>query len=755
MAKRLVRLFGFTSHNAPGEAEAECALLQQQGIVDAVLSEDVDTLMFGCGRTLRNWSSEGPRGGNTPTHVSVYDADAVRDGSGLDREGMVLVALMSGGDYLPEGIPGCGPKVACEAAKAGFGRDLCRLKRSDKAGLAAWKERLQHELRTNESHFFRTKHMALELPEEFPNWEVLGYYTHPVVSREETVDRLKTAFPPTTAVDVLSLREFTLETFDWAFRDGAVKLVRVLAPALLVQKLLASKQHVEPEIQRKAESALVATISSQRAHFSTDATPEVRLSFIPNEIVQLDLASEPEEVVEGFSRTGIALNDDDDDFEEDPAVELGAEAPKGSSARKAFDPSQPDLVWVPEAVARIGIPLTMEDWEEKQQLKAQRAAARAAKKTKAKPSDMPAGALDQYVTVTKKVAKKATKDSGSGLDLSPPKVTTPRATRAKSKPSKKMPAPSQAGPSAEVNPWTRSLQASPRSDKSFKPSAPAARPKPNNAHEPIILSSSPILPPSPPTRNPGLIHDTQALPTREKRPGRPVGDAFLPTLSSSPSPSPRQQPAPANKNGDENKSPTRAQPTRKARPFKRVKSGAGGPAKPAMTQTSIKDFGRVVKQSSSSKPTSKPAAATSSQPIEILSSDDDPFADDDPFSSPPRPQLPVAPPVAPAPRAAKTTPAQPPAAAELDPFSDDDTPAGPSTASTSTAVKPGAKTKLLIPRSSLGGEGYFREVEVDRDEADEVLLGLSHSGPSDKGGKTRRRGWRLSDLEVLDLTEDK
>jgi Holliday junction resolvase YEN1 len=34
-------------HHAPAEAEAECARMQQSGIVDAVWSDDGDTLMFG------------------------------------------------------------------------------------------------------------------------------------------------------------------------------------------------------------------------------------------------------------------------------------------------------------------------------------------------------------------------------------------------------------------------------------------------------------------------------------------------------------------------------------------------------------------------------------------------------------------------------------------------------------------------------------------------------------------------------------
>ncbi|EJT68826.1 hypothetical protein GGTG_13604 [Gaeumannomyces tritici R3-111a-1] len=78
IAKRLIHLFGFYTHDAPAEAEAECALLQRCGIVDAVLSEDVDTIMFGCTCTLRNWSAEKEKGSSSgpPTHVTVYDSAA-------------------------------------------------------------------------------------------------------------------------------------------------------------------------------------------------------------------------------------------------------------------------------------------------------------------------------------------------------------------------------------------------------------------------------------------------------------------------------------------------------------------------------------------------------------------------------------------------------------------------------------------------------------------------------------------------------
>ena len=75
--KQLLNHFGFPYHTAPGEAEAECALLQREGIADAVLSEDINTLVFRCGLTLRNWSLESSKG-KVLTHVNVYNAQVTK-----------------------------------------------------------------------------------------------------------------------------------------------------------------------------------------------------------------------------------------------------------------------------------------------------------------------------------------------------------------------------------------------------------------------------------------------------------------------------------------------------------------------------------------------------------------------------------------------------------------------------------------------------------------------------------------------------
>ena len=105
LIRALIRAFGFEVWTAPGEAEAECARLQSRGDVDLVVTEDVDALMFGAGAVVREVV------GKDRNAVMVYRG---LECLGLDNDALVLVAMMAGGDYLPSGLFGFGPKVAVE-----------------------------------------------------------------------------------------------------------------------------------------------------------------------------------------------------------------------------------------------------------------------------------------------------------------------------------------------------------------------------------------------------------------------------------------------------------------------------------------------------------------------------------------------------------------------------------------------------------------------------------------------------------------
>ncbi|KAI1762783.1 hypothetical protein GGR53DRAFT_500355 [Hypoxylon sp. FL1150] len=732
MAKRLIKLFGFQAHDAPGEAEAECALLQQTGIVDAVLSEDVDTIMFGCTRTLRNWSSEGTKGSKSPTHVSLYDTEELqKSGTGLDREGMVLVALMSGGDYLPEGIPGAGVKLACEAARAGFGTSLCRLKKSDSSELASWKEWLTYELQHNESGFFRTRHKALSIPDSFPNLEVLRYYTHPVVSPASVLDRLRNQSWE-REVNVQGLREFVRETFDWTYRIGAIKFIRVLAPCLLVQKMMTAQnaQRVKPvKHSEREESELVTLITSRRTHFSTDATPELRLSFIPTKIVGYDFQEEPEEVIE-YGRDGLALNSDDE-FEALAEVD-GPDATTKSGSKKPFTPTGPDLVWIPETIAKLGLPLTTRNWEEAQLAKTARQKPKA-QRPRAKVGDAGAGALNKFVKVSKKVPRG--KDAVPAMSLSE--------------------VPSQSLPSAHPSSQASQKAQRTRSSKQSKPksttrnASPASRPDANT--------------------NPWTIAGSQNIARVAKAKSAKASETI--TISASPPASPNQDRSSfmsqlESSITEANLSPSSPLQRRSATPTESPYGSYGASNLPAavtahspsprLGETKLRrKLARTESLPAQQDPQRSPTQRSSARQfarartvaVEAPLSN---FEDDSELDLPPLNtifnKLPQKPPA--------SSFAVPQLAEALKPRKKGQEPEKPKQATLDSAFGTIKRTtKVFMPRKS--EPGFFREVEVEVDEVDDLLIKTktqaAMAAPRDISGRGAA-AWRRSDISCIDLT---
>ena len=365
-SKKLIHQFKFPSHVAPGEAEAECALLQKRGIVDMVMSQDGDAIMFGSQLTLRDWSKEGTRGNKTPTHVNLLDLPRLKESSGLDPDGMILVALLSGGDYDQDGVAGFGAGLACEVARAGFGTDLLELvKRDDAAGLQEWRERLHFELETNESGYFKRRHKTLKIPDTFPDPTVVGYYIDPAVSKSDDLPKLEKKLSKVwdEEIDVPELRRYVGDTFDWLYKPGAWKFVRSIAPPLLAHKL--RRGLAGPHITS------VDRIRDRRQHFTNDGIPELRVAAVPADVVGLDLEAE-EDSPEYLAR--LAEDQEQDEVEDDAAVAdengdhdeviLSSQQPRKPRKAPAWNPSELEKMWIPETIVQLGVPALVEEWQQ-------------------------------------------------------------------------------------------------------------------------------------------------------------------------------------------------------------------------------------------------------------------------------------------------------------------------------------------------------------------------------------------------------
>lgn len=187
LLKNVLRCLGVPYQEAPGEAEAECARLQTLGIVDAVFSQDSDCLMFGCSLWLhddrvakekgnRDRGKENTR--KSDKNVRMVRAKDMKDQLNLDREGLVMFAMLVGGDYHPTGLPGCGPAIALAAVKEGkLAQALCLCR--NQRDCSDWGFRLAAFLQT------RFRGRAVQIPSNFPDFKILQKYYRPKVTSDE------------------------------------------------------------------------------------------------------------------------------------------------------------------------------------------------------------------------------------------------------------------------------------------------------------------------------------------------------------------------------------------------------------------------------------------------------------------------------------------------------------------------------------------------------------------------------------------
>ena len=481
------------------------------------------------------------------------------------------------------------------------------------------------------------------------------------------------------------LREFTRQTFGWDYRIGAIKFIRVLAPALLVRSMLYGQAEDNGTIQR---------IANQRNHFSADGEPELRLGFIPADVVPIDLSQEADEIIPS-SREGLALNSDDE-FD----VPADDDAVNGSQPTKVHDVTKIDSAWILEDVVRQTAPGTFSEWEEAQRAKAVRKspAKRKGTTTKAakaaKAAETQRGSMDKFVKVTKtstilKETQKGTmaivEKSKEMKKVAPSNLTQPSSPPPHSSPRESSKQPTPSGTKDSDQP-TADIWTSARSQMT-----PTRSLGPAGAQEAILISSSPPNGASPPP---------------------------------SPSPRPRAPPASSQevfgviRSGFTSRRGSKGVKSKTTAP-KGVGSSQDSPSTLRYKQTSMDMFTTRTDSLTSSQP-----ALSINRPASPVYFDKDEDDDLPTISSliskePPEPKSPS--------KRNKSPPESDRAA---------------------IPVK-AAKKKLFVPNTS--AVGFFTEIEVDADERDEMISRESRrlENKGDKRGVVR---W--SDVSFVDLTQD-
>ncbi|KAK9861414.1 hypothetical protein WJX84_011927 [Apatococcus fuscideae] len=106
----LLQMFGLPYIIAPMEAEAQCAWLDSNGLVDGVVTDDNDVFLFGGQHVYRNIFE-------SRKYVEEYRTADVERELGMDRQQLIQLGLLLGSDYS-EGVAGVGIVNAIEIVHA-------------------------------------------------------------------------------------------------------------------------------------------------------------------------------------------------------------------------------------------------------------------------------------------------------------------------------------------------------------------------------------------------------------------------------------------------------------------------------------------------------------------------------------------------------------------------------------------------------------------------------------------------------------
>ncbi|KAF8867982.1 PIN domain-like protein [Mucidula mucida] len=190
--KELIDAFGFYHHDARGEAEAELAAFNYRKFIDVVITDDSDALIFGTCILGRGLDLKEP----FPS-LTIYSRNRITEDLGMSPGGLLLFALLVGGDYDKTGLKGCGGATAAGLAKTRLGDDLRDafhdMMPADFAIFCVgWRNNLAYELMSNVLGALPhcCPNLAQRIPDTFPDYTVVQLYASPPISETLECDLL-------------------------------------------------------------------------------------------------------------------------------------------------------------------------------------------------------------------------------------------------------------------------------------------------------------------------------------------------------------------------------------------------------------------------------------------------------------------------------------------------------------------------------------------------------------------------------------
>ncbi len=121
-SKELLAALGIPVVQAPSEGEAQASYMAKKGDVYAVASSDLDSILFGAPRLIRNLNITGKRkipgtGAYRDVVPEVLSCNKILKELGITHEQLINLGILIGTDYNPGGIKGIGPKTALKLVR--------------------------------------------------------------------------------------------------------------------------------------------------------------------------------------------------------------------------------------------------------------------------------------------------------------------------------------------------------------------------------------------------------------------------------------------------------------------------------------------------------------------------------------------------------------------------------------------------------------------------------------------------------------
>ncbi|MBI2076010.1 MAG: flap endonuclease-1 [Candidatus Aenigmarchaeota archaeon] len=118
--KKLLDAMGVPCVQAPSEGEALCSVMARKNDAYAVATQDYDSLLFGAPRLIRNLSITGKRRrGKDYIDVKpeIIILSEVLEKLDINHDQLIILGILAGTDYDPEGVAGYGPKKALDLVR--------------------------------------------------------------------------------------------------------------------------------------------------------------------------------------------------------------------------------------------------------------------------------------------------------------------------------------------------------------------------------------------------------------------------------------------------------------------------------------------------------------------------------------------------------------------------------------------------------------------------------------------------------------